>query len=119
MSVILINKILGRRRTMDKYTYKNIIINPNSEEAMACIGKEIYFHDSPNACLYYANTGNNAQCGILRKIKIDSFCPFVVAKMVVGIGDVSYLKKKNQSLIMFLSQIKKSFYLLTKSIQIV
>ena len=65
---------------MVKYTYKDIIINPNSEEARACIGKEIYFHDSPNACLYYANTGNNAQCGILRETKIDSFCPFVVAK---------------------------------------
>lgn len=65
---------------MHKYTYKDIIINPNSEEAMACIGKEIYFHDSPNACLYYANTGNNAQCGILRETKIDSFCPFVIEK---------------------------------------
>lgn len=65
---------------MEKYTWDDIIINPNSDETMACIGKEVYFNDSPNACLYYANTGNNAQCGILRETKIDSFCPFVVEK---------------------------------------
>lgn len=65
---------------MDQYSYEDIIINPNSKQAQACIGKEVYFADTPNACLYYANTGNNAQCGILQKIKIDSFCPFVLEK---------------------------------------
>ena len=65
---------------MHKYTYKDVIIDPTSEEAMDCIGKEVYFHNTPNACLYYANTGNNAQCGILRETKIDSFCPFVLGK---------------------------------------
>lgn len=65
---------------MQEYTFQNIIIDPTLEKAKNCIGKEVFFADSPNACLYYANTGNNAQCGILRETKIDSFCPFVIAK---------------------------------------
>ena len=54
---------------MAEYTYKDAIIDPTSDEARDCIGKEVYFHNTPNACLYYANTGNNAQCGILQEEK--------------------------------------------------
>ena len=31
---------------MSKYTYKDVIIDPTSEEANNCIGKEAYFADS-------------------------------------------------------------------------
>lgn len=40
---------------MPKYTYKDIIIDPTSEEAKACIGKEVYCADSPHYCLEKAN----------------------------------------------------------------
>ena len=41
---------------MDKYTYKDIIIDPNSEEAKNAIGKEAYYSDNPTECLEYANS---------------------------------------------------------------
>ena len=40
---------------MDKYTYKDIIIDPSSEEAKNAIGKEAYYSDNPTECLEYAN----------------------------------------------------------------
>lgn len=64
---------------MEEYTWDEIIINPNSKQAQAYIGKEVYFADSPNACLYYANTSSKTQCGILLDIEIDKFFPFVLA----------------------------------------
>ena len=43
---------------MIKYTWDDIIINPNSEQAKACIGKEVYCADTPYYCLEKAN-GND------------------------------------------------------------
>ena len=40
---------------MIKYTWDDIIINPNSEQAKACIGKEVYCADIPYYCLEKAN----------------------------------------------------------------
>ena len=40
---------------MGKYTWEDIIINPNSEQAKACIGKEVYCADTPYYCLEKAN----------------------------------------------------------------
>lgn len=40
---------------MEKYTWNDVIINPNSEQAKACIGKEVYCADSPHYCLEKAN----------------------------------------------------------------
>lgn len=40
---------------MVKYTWDDVIINPNSEQAKACIGKEVYCADTPYYCLEKAN----------------------------------------------------------------
>ena len=40
---------------MEKYTWDDVIINPNSKQAQACIGKEVYCADSPHYCLEKAN----------------------------------------------------------------
>lgn len=62
---------------MVKYTWDDIIINPNSEQAKACIGKEVYCSDSPHYCLEKAN-GNEVDdtVYILQKILPDDNYPF-------------------------------------------
>lgn len=78
---------------MPEYTYKDIIIDPTSEEAKKCIGKMVYYNDSPNGCLRYANKDNEYHCGILKYIDASIDRPFIF-----GIGCASYgciiLKKK-------------------------
>lgn len=63
---------------MAEYTYDDIIINPYSEEARNCIGKMVYYSDNPNGCLRSANNGNSTHCGILQKIEIGGYLPFVL-----------------------------------------
>lgn len=61
---------------MAEYTYEEVIINPTSEEAKNCLGKEVYYADNPLDCIKRAN--NNLRSAILKKIdKTDPF-PFVV-----------------------------------------
>ena len=61
---------------MPKYTYKDIIIDPTSEEAKNCIGKMVYFADNPTICLESANSNNgDCFCGVLGRIK-DGYFPF-------------------------------------------
>lgn len=62
---------------MAEYTYKDVIIDPTSEEAKNCIGKVVYYSDSPTECLYYANKNNTVYCGTLKEIDINTHCPFV------------------------------------------
>lgn len=45
------NKSKKRRLTMAEYTYKDIIIDPNSEEAKNAVGKICYFSNSPRNIL--------------------------------------------------------------------
>lgn len=52
---------------MAEYTYKDVIIDPTSEEAKNCIGKMVYHADSPSQCLSFANGGGSNHCGILKK----------------------------------------------------
>lgn len=62
---------------MPEYTYKDVIIDPTSEEAKNCIGKEVYSADNPTVCLDFANNNNDSSCGILDRIK-DGYFPFVL-----------------------------------------
>lgn len=62
---------------MPEYTYKDVIIDPASEEARNCIGKVVYYSDSPTTCLYYANKNNTVYCGTLKEIDTSTHCPFV------------------------------------------
>lgn len=60
---------------MDKYTYKDIIIDPSSEEAKNAIGKEAYYSDNPTECLEYAN--NDDKYHLERFNGIEKYnCPF-------------------------------------------
>ena len=63
---------------MSEYTYKNLIIDPTSEEAKACIGKRVYYSTNPTSCLQYANDHNMDCCRVLKGINPDDIYPFVL-----------------------------------------
>ena len=63
---------------MAEYTYKDVIIDPTSEEAKNCIGKEVYFSDNIRMCLCRANKDINGFTGILQEIKENEYHPFKV-----------------------------------------
>lgn len=62
---------------MAEYTYKDVIIDPTSEEARNCIGKMAYHADSPSQCLSFANGGGSNHCGILKETKPYMNRPFM------------------------------------------
>lgn len=61
---------------MDKYTCKNLIIDPETQGLEDIIGKEVYANDVPLYCLKCAN--KNLQVSILREIRKNDFFPFRV-----------------------------------------
>ena len=63
---------------MPEYTYKDVIIDPTSEEAKNCIGKEVYFSDNIRMCLCRANNDINGFMGILNEINENDHYPFKV-----------------------------------------
>ena len=63
---------------MPEYTYKDIIIDPTSEEAKNCIGKEVYFSDNIRMCLCRANKDINSFTRILQKINEKDYHPLKV-----------------------------------------
>ena len=70
---------------MAEYTYKDIIIDPTSEEAKNAIGKEVYFADTPASCLNAAKNNNKAYLGYLKKLDLgDEEQPFYVNEFVVS-----------------------------------
>ena len=70
---------------MAKYTYKDVIIDPASEEAKNCIGKVVYYADSPTQCLKYANYRyNGAPCSILQEITTCTSYPFITKNSAGG-----------------------------------
>lgn len=79
---------------MPEYTWDDIIINPNTEEAKNCIGKEVYYSDNPNGCLSYANNSNDNFCGIIREIKTGVRSPFVIEGG--GINWTCIIRKKKE-----------------------
>lgn len=62
---------------MEEYTWDDIIINPTLEEARNCIGKEVYYDDSPTSCLYCANNDTDYYM-ILKEIEPDKSYPFIL-----------------------------------------
>lgn len=70
---------------MAEYTYKDIIIDPTSEEAKNAIDKEVYFADTPASCLNAAKNNNKAYLGYLKKLDLgDEEQPFYVNEFVVS-----------------------------------
>lgn len=63
---------------MPKYTYKDIIIDPTSEEARNYVGKEVYFSDNIRMCLCRANKDINGFTRILQEINENDYRPFKV-----------------------------------------
>ena len=61
---------------MDKYTCKNLIIDPETQGLEDIIGKEVYFSDVPLSCITWAN--NNCPVGILKGICKGSDFPFQI-----------------------------------------
>ena len=61
---------------MDKYTCKNLIIDPETQGLEDIIGKEVYFSDIPLSCITWAN--NNCPVGILKGICKGSDFPFQI-----------------------------------------
>ena len=61
---------------MTEYTYEEVIINPTSEEAKNCLGKEVYYADNPLDCIKKAN--NNLGSKILRIIDKEEPFPFLI-----------------------------------------
>lgn len=63
---------------MSEYTYKNLIVDPTSEEAKTCIGKRVYYSTNPTSCLQYANDHDMDCCKVLKGINLDDMYPFAL-----------------------------------------
>ena len=65
---------------MNEYTWKEVIVNPTSEDANNCIGKEVYASLSPIQCLRIAN-GNYEKKDrfFLDSINPDNNFPFYIS----------------------------------------
>ena len=63
---------------MGKYTYEDVMFNPESKEVNDCIGKVVYFANSPTDCLNRANEDNENYCGTLYRIKEGDSSPFII-----------------------------------------
>ena len=61
---------------MSKYTFEEIIMNPEVPGLEDIIGKEVYYSDAPLYCLRLANKTHRV--GILREIRESSYHPFRV-----------------------------------------
>lgn len=61
---------------MAEYTYKDVIIDPTSEEARNCIGKKCYHADNPTSCIDYANSNYSIRLATLSNILPKGQYPF-------------------------------------------
>lgn len=63
---------------MAEYTYKDIIIDPNSEEAKNAVGKEVFFDNMPYYVVVMANANANGS---------DLFLPEVLKDVIPGLQE--------------------------------
>ena len=61
---------------MDEYTFKDLIIDPETPSLENLIGKEVYFDDVPINCIKWAN--EDYEVGILKDVRKDNPAPFFV-----------------------------------------
>lgn len=61
---------------MNEYTFENLIMNPETPGLESLIGKKVYSGTAPLDCLKRAN--KDYEVGILREIRKDCLCPFLV-----------------------------------------
>lgn len=63
---------------MGEYTYEDIMFDPTLKKVDDCIGKVVYFSNSPTDCLNRANDDNENYCGTLHRINEGDSSPFVI-----------------------------------------
>lgn len=63
---------------MGEYTYEDIMFDPTLKKVDDCIGKVVYFANSPTDCLNRANDDNENYCGTLHRINEGDSSPFVI-----------------------------------------
>lgn len=61
---------------MNEYTFENLIMNPETPSLERLIEKKVYYGTAPLDCLKRAN--KDYEVGILREIRKDCLCPFLV-----------------------------------------
>lgn len=69
---------------MAEYTYSNIIIDPTKEGIENLIGKEVYISDVPKYCLCHANKNDSEYLAVLKAIRKDHICPFLVKRQNIN-----------------------------------
>ena len=82
---------------MPKYTYKDIIIDPTSDEAKACIGKKVYYASNPNEVLRRANNNNIFTLDTLLNIYSKDIYPFIVDNSALTSDFPCIILKKEES----------------------
>lgn len=83
---------------MRKYSWNDLIVNPSSEEAKFCLGKEVYFSDVPASCLEYANSSRTVNLGKLEDIDFDLKFPFIIMKGDSRLTSTSIILKRESEL---------------------
>lgn len=84
-------------KTMDKYTYSNLIIDPTKEGIESLIGKEVYCHDNPCLCLKNANKKSTDFLGVLVEIHKYNNVPFCVKQKYGVYKYTCIIEKKEES----------------------
>ena len=79
---------------MDKYTCKNLIIDPETQGLEDIIGKEVYYNDTPIRCIDKAN--ENYPVGILKEIHKHSYYPFCVETPTAGMVNFTCIIPKKE-----------------------
>ena len=79
---------------MDKYTCKNLIIDPETQGLEDIIGKEVYYNDTPIRCIDKAN--ESYPVGILKEIHKHSYYPFCVETPAAGMVSFACIIPKRE-----------------------
>lgn len=79
---------------MGKYNWNDLIVNPSSDKAKFCLGKEVYFSDVPTSCLEYANSDRRVNLGRLEDIKSNLDFPFTIIKGGSRLTSTSIILKR-------------------------
>lgn len=69
---------------MTEYTYPNIIIDPTKKGIENLIGKEVYVSNVPKYCLCHANKNDSEYLAVLKAIRKDHICPFLVKRQNIN-----------------------------------
>ena len=65
---------------MGRYSWNDLIINPNTDDARDAVGKECYFDNNPIDCINKANWDSRDAKSILTYVKDDYSYPFVTER---------------------------------------